>query len=315
MRYVVLIILMVSQCFGALAGHWRLSEQSGVTIVDSAASNDGTWVGTDVVVNGTFDADTDWSGSGGDWVIAAGVATHASGNTTKLEQPSAFEGGKTYTLTFTVSGRTAGTVTGRPSNSTGTARSGNTTYSEVFSTNSNQTTLTFEPTSTFDGAIDDVILRPHVDSTPSPSGSGLVFDGAENYVDIGNAALNAKTVTIWVNQDDVAGNEYPVDLNGTDYLSIESGVLTVNGFTAPILYLDGVLATSGVTTITADKWYHIAITDSTAAVTSDMDIGRLNASYFAGDLSDVRVYDTVLTSAEISGILSSRNRRSRRRPR
>jgi len=136
----------------------------------------------------------------------------------------------------------------------------------------------------------------------APAGNGFKFNGTDDFIDVGAGPNPTKTISIWLNQDDVAGNEYPIDLNGTDYLAVESGVVTVYGLAGHTLYVNGVSGTSGVTTITALTWNHIVVTDSTANDASDLDIGRVTAAYFAGKISDVRLYSSVLTLPEIKSI-------------
>lgn len=132
---------------------------------------------------------------------------------------------------------------------------------------------------------------------------GMDFVAASSmYIDIGTGPTSTKTISLWVKQDDVSGNEYPLDLNGTDYISIESGVVTINGIAGASLYVNGIAGTSGVTTITALAWHHIAITDATANDANDFDIGLVTAAYFDGVISDVRLYSRVLGATEIFDI-------------
>ncbi len=138
--------------------------------------------------------------------------------------------------------------------------------------------------------------------TPTVGSQGFVFSATNTqYIDIGAGPNPVKTISLWIKPDDVSGNEYPIDLNGTDYLSIESGVVTVNGLAGHTLYVDGAAGTSGVTTITA-WWHNITITDSTANNASDLDIGRADigpAVYYDGLISDVRLYSVVRTAVDV----------------
>ncbi len=157
-----------------------------------------------------------------------------------------------------------------------------------------------------------VLLHDESDSgftgtmTNSPVASYPGFDfvaGSSMYIDIGTGPTTTKTILLWINQDDVAGNEYPLDLNGTDYIAVESGVVTVYGLVGHTLYVDGVAGTSGVTTIAA-VWTHIAVTDATANDASDLDIGRVTAAYFDGLIADVLLYNRVLAADEIMSLYS-----------
>ena len=139
--------------------------------------------------------------------------------------------------------------------------------------------------------------------TPVSSPPGFDFIAANTqYIDIGTGPASVKTVSIWIKQDDISANEFPIDLNGTDYLSVVSGAVTVNGFTAATLYVNGTVGTSGVTAIAALTWSHIVITDTTASNATDLDIGRADigpAVYYDGLISDVRLFSLVRTAANI----------------
>ncbi len=117
----------------------------------------------DRVANGTFASDTKWN-KDASWTIAAGVATHTPGTATNLfqtdanQQNGAIALGVTYNTSFTITGRTAGTVTiGVGSTGTGTARSTNATHTEKLTCSGNNR-IYIRPSSDFDGDIDDVIV-------------------------------------------------------------------------------------------------------------------------------------------------------------
>jgi hypothetical protein len=138
-------------------------------------------------------------------------------------------------------------------------------------------------------------------NSPLPSYPGYDFTaGSSMYVDIGAGPSSVKTITLWVKPDAVNVTDEPIDLNGTDYLTIVNGTLTKNGFAAgtQVLYTNGVAAAVTVTT----NWTHIGITDTTGRNASDFDIARVTAAYHDGLVGDVRLYSTVLTAADILSI-------------
>ena len=64
--------------------------------------------GSNVVVNGDFETDSNWiKGSG--WSIASGKATGSS-TTSNLQQLGILQSGKTYKLTFTISNFVSGSL-------------------------------------------------------------------------------------------------------------------------------------------------------------------------------------------------------------
>src|SRR3990167_9490828 len=78
-------------------------------------------IGMEMVTNGAFAADTDWT-KGANWSIAAGVATAANADA-DLSQLGSYQTGRNYVVTFTVSSYTDGTITPKVGGTAGTARS------------------------------------------------------------------------------------------------------------------------------------------------------------------------------------------------
>lgn len=111
----------------------------------------------ELVTNGDFDSDEDWT-KGTGWTIADGVAKGSS-TTDDLEQNAAIliHEGESYTLTFTVSDYSSGTITPYVGGTAGTGRTANGTYTETIIAGSTQL-ITFTGTSTFTGNLDDVSL-------------------------------------------------------------------------------------------------------------------------------------------------------------
>ena len=119
------------------------------------------------------------------------------------------------------------------------------------------------------------------------------------YIDIGTGPTSVKTVSMWFKPDDVtAHTDSPIDLNGTDFLTVVNGTLTKNGFAGgtTVLYTDGVAA---AVTLTAGRWYHIGITDTSAKNANDFDIGRETGNYTDGIVAGVRLYSEVLTPVQM----------------
>ena len=129
--------------------------------------------------------------------------------------------------------------------------------------------------------------------TPGRLGSALRFDGVDDYVDIGNTGQTVNTVAFWMKAasttDDI------IDLNGTADITVSSGTLSANGFTSPTIYVDGNVGNTVDT-----SWRHVVITTTTGISASAMTIGLANGGYFEGVIDDVRVYNRVLSKAEIS---------------
>lgn len=321
MKYFVVVLFLVAPLFAVNPiARWPFDDQTGTaTIRDVIGTTDGTWVGTNLVTNGTFTGNADnWSLDSG-WVYGSNAVTAtADGTTDFLSQIGT-------SLVFGTMYRIKYDISNSDMDFTGLQLAGAGAFGSQNLDHTNGTHIYYFP-KTNASPSRDILFSISSNSTPGKvltidnisvrevafsKGTGIVFDGTGDYVDIGTGPSVVKTISLWVNQDDVAGSEYPIDLNGTDYLSVVSGVVTVSGLTGHTLYVDGVAGTSGATTIDA-TWHHIVITDSSNNNASDLDIGRVeSAGYFAGRISDVRLYSVVLTADEVKGLLKGEGRRRR----
>ena len=141
----------------------------------------------------------------------------------------------------------------------------------------------------------------------APTYPGFSFNGTDDFIDVGNQGGAIKTIAMWVKATSIAGNDYPIDLNGTDYISIETGTVTENGFGGPeTTYVDGI----AVGIITAGKWHCITMTHSIAKTASDLDIGRVEGvGLFTGTIGDVMLSDVRLTAIEVKSMFELTRRR------
>ena len=88
-------------------------------------------LGTDLVTNGGFAADTDWT-KGTGWTIASGVASSDGSQSADadLTQSLSLVSGKTYEVEFTISNYSAGNATPVAGDTEGTDRAANGTFTE-----------------------------------------------------------------------------------------------------------------------------------------------------------------------------------------
>lgn len=284
-------------------------------------------VGAETITNGDFAAgDTGWT-VGANWATGTGKAVHTAGATAALVSTgTAPVVGKVYRVRFTISSRTAGNV----SVSLGGIGAPTLELNQAFTlyiTPATTVKLTFEPSNDFDGSIDDVSVMSYArrvfdyslnDNTGTLKDTqaiptlrakfpGYEFDGSNNFIDIGNEGSSIKTIAMWVNPDGVAGNDYPIDLNGTDYISIETATVTANGLAGSTVYVDGVVAAT-VTT----NWHFIAITVSSGKTASDLDIGRVEGQgLFTGLISETLLSTSTLSQEDLISLYqTSRGRYS-----
>jgi len=127
----------------------------------TGANSVASLIGSNLVTNGTFDTNlSGWTTNGSDWVWSSGTASHAVGNTSPLYQTLTISTSEVYKVTFDVSGLTAGRVTAAVSSSDNSFNTGgNGTFSFYFKVSNTNVNLSFTPTSTFNGKIDNVVVK------------------------------------------------------------------------------------------------------------------------------------------------------------
>ena len=151
-------------------------------------------------------------------------------------------------------------------------------------------------------AIMERVMSQDFDAKGNEAGGyALDFDGSNDYIDIGSVGVGIQTISFWIEADDITSRtDHVLDLNGTDFIKIVNGEVTVNNIDSPTYYINGA---SGNRTIGAiDSWYHVAITTSTGINVTDMDIGRVEGEspeYFDGKIDEVRLWNDVRTESEI----------------
>lgn len=135
--------------------------------VQATAANKPLWrgipktLGAEVLTNGRFTADTDWT-KGAGWTISAPSATKTAGSATGLTQAITLTPGQTYQINYTMT-RTAGSLTPRITGGTTvtlTAKSLPGTYTEVFKAEAGNTTIEFLADASFAGTVRSVTLKP-----------------------------------------------------------------------------------------------------------------------------------------------------------
>lgn len=163
----------------------------GVQLGTAVAITSAGDTAAELVVNGSFAADTDWT-KGTGWSIAAGVASFtATGSASQLTQPIAFVAGRTYAVTFTLT-RSAGNFQARFEGGTvagGATLTASGTYTQYVTANTGNVTLALQGGSTFAGTVDAVSVKsvlPNVDNasnlyllgTSTTTTEGAYYDGA-----------------------------------------------------------------------------------------------------------------------------------------
>lgn len=131
----------------------------------------------ELVTNGGFDADTDWT-KGTGWTIAAGVATAAAASSDLSQAIDLFDGTQ-YELTFTISNFSAGDVTPKVRGTSGTTRSSDGVFTETITAGSASPSLLEFTGAAFSADIDVISLK--LKNPSAWTGSNSDFFTAQNF--------------------------------------------------------------------------------------------------------------------------------------
>ncbi len=228
-------------------GIYRIGDDSAALVQGGATSliftdtyvavRDGSVGSSDLVTNGNFSSFTGWSGT--NWAQSSGKARHTAGSTDSLISSVTVTAGVSYTLVYTVSNRTAGTITAKltgGSTVAGGTHSTNETQTEVLTAATGNTSISFTPTSDFDGDLDDVSLtaapvaslsfQGDTDTGFRSSASGKIAF-VSNGTDIGetdSSGINLSTgMTFRVNGTAYAAGKQTVNLLAAGMVARDSG--------------------------------------------------------------------------------------------
>src|SRR3989339_722281 len=122
-----------------------------------------------------------------------------------------------------------------------------------------------------------------------------MFDGRDDYIDIGDTNTNINTVSFWW-----TGNiaySYPVAIlqQESHVISISNGKVSAGNFSSPTYYIDG---TEGLT-LPDNNWHHVVITTNTAIDVSGLGIGGDGLVFMNGFIDDFKMYNYALTAEQV----------------
>ena len=128
----------------------------GTRVNPSGLVEDVALLGDELVTNGDFATDSNWS-KGTGWTIANGVASQSGGNAT-LQQSGILTANKIYKLVFEITEITSGSVRCYFGGNYSTYRSSTGTYTEYI-TNGSTSTFFIQGNASFTGSIDNVSVK------------------------------------------------------------------------------------------------------------------------------------------------------------
>lgn len=205
------------------------------------------------VANGTFTGSaTGWT-LGAGWAYGSNAVSHTSGTATLVPNPAVnIVIGGVYTLTYTVTGRSAGTITPTLGGVAGTARTTNGTFIQAI-TATTTGNLIFTPDTAFNGTIDNVSIGLTTSFLPFTESPEFVVT-PHDYTSATNLCLQSRTLaTTWVASGITATNastyQAPSDLTWATPATSTSLLSTTSPGTV----------TQTITGLTIGQYYSAAI--------------------------------------------------------
>jgi hypothetical protein len=256
---------------------WR----GGINLISNGAFDEG-------ISGWTVDSTFSWDGGGQKMQCGGGAAFWFFPLNTLLTSVN-------YSISFTVSGRTAGTIRfrlGGINGTAGTLRSTNSTFTETVTFNLASTQyqfLEFDCSSTFDGKIDDVIIAP--DSGCSVLGADWGYSSSGLVHTIGNTDPTYISILL------------------SGYTGYQQIIIHITGMTTGSLYAgDGATKfelSDGTTAMNKNGTYTFYTTKA-----ADFDLYLTPTEDFDGTVSETHVYElrrdyTIAANDSFSGVFLS----------
>lgn len=180
----------------AVSGSGAMSIAPTGLTVDLACGGLVDILGSNLLSNSTFDTDlASWTDSGSSWSWVSGAAKHTAGAVSTLSQAITVVSGTNYQVEFTISGRTAGSITISVGSNVLVNTGTTTTFTasakrSVVSTASGAVNFIITPTSDFNGSVDSLIVKPFAGSL---SGQVIVHgssDDSQLWISTSGASTN-----------------------------------------------------------------------------------------------------------------------------
>ncbi|MEI8096578.1 MAG: hypothetical protein WCG73_00515 [Candidatus Moraniibacteriota bacterium] len=126
-------------------------------------------------------------------------------------------------------------------------------------------------------------------------GQALHFDGATQYVSIGNVGSGIQSISFWIKTNKLT--QKIIDLGGSANIEVIGQLIITNGIASPTIYIDG-----AVSSVIDTDWHFVTITTGTSINASDVNIGRVGSNYFDGALDEIQMYSGAITSTQINSL-------------
>lgn len=213
----------------------------------------GAPTGSELVTNGGFDANTDWT-KGTGWAISGGVATHSAGTSSAIVQDVGVEPYKIHRCIVTVTGRTSGSLYWRIGNQTNVGiMSSNSTFVQYLIAGSEDTEIELFADATFDGSIDNVSVQKVAETELTPGANPVAVDlaaytGANPQLGI-RIATSGDSVRLYGVQHQMAARALRPRIGPTAGSTVTTGARTLSrtlSVAPPAISLSLVVPWSGI---------------------------------------------------------------------
>ncbi|MBU1421553.1 putative Ig domain-containing protein, partial [Patescibacteria group bacterium] len=138
---------------------------------------------------------------------------------------------------------------------------------------------------------------------PGRVGQGLKFNGTNSYIEPTTSINPIQSISFWIKSDSTT--QSIMQLNATQNISIVSGTITTTGFSSTV-FVDGVNTTIYPND---NDWHNITITTGTGINANDIDIGRIDTTYYSGLLDEVVMHNTALNATQVANLARFGRRR------
>ena len=172
-----ILVKLASLGVQTVADFQSLAEILGFSAtVSPGVSND------DLIVNGTFDTDSDWVKNAG-WTISGGAANRTNvGAVSDINQNPTFLVGQNYLVRYDVLNYVSGSITPYLGGTSGTPVSADGSYEELLIAGNTNTEFRMIGDTTFEGSVDNISLRRVYTATLADARNTIVviFDSIGN---------------------------------------------------------------------------------------------------------------------------------------
>jgi hypothetical protein len=260
------------------------------------------YIGSELVTNGTFDTDSDWT-KGTGWSISGGVASSDGTQTanSNLFQIPPITIGKLYSATYTISNYSAGGLyVYVGSSSKGAFRSANGTYTDYILASGANAGVYIQANANFVGSIDNISVREI-----NPLSVSIAMDGRMTYANTWTSGTKQEAKP-WRWQED-SNNLLHITIDSTDAgdgrltgTQIASGTVdyaTFNDAVAP-----DILSSINFATRSGSTFFQVASSgvsgtaNTTPTALPDLSATDLNLALdFQGTIGTFRVWDRDIT--------------------